>query len=219
MAVRLRIIGDHTRERKAIAWIAAGHHQQAQAVPGNVVDDATLVARARAGDSAAFEELVRRHYRAAWVVALAVTGSRVDAEDVCQDAWVRALEKLDSLRQPELFAHWLLQVVRNTAHNRRVYEKRRAAAPFDDSAVAAQADPRHDPEALVLGARLEDALAQLNETQREVVLLHDLEGWEHRAIAQALGLSETNSRQHLFQARKRLRARLDEEYPGEGRDG
>lgn len=183
------------------------------------MDDAALVARARAGDSEAFEALVRRHYRAAWAVALAVTGSRADAEDVCQDAWVRALEKLDSVRQPELFAHWLLQVVRNTAHNRRVYQKRRAATQLDDLPASAQADPRHDPDARDLGKHLEDALAQLNETQREVVLLHDLEGWEHREIAQALGLTETNSRQNLFQARKRLRARLGGEKPGEGRDG
>ncbi len=183
------------------------------------MDDAALVARARAGDSEAFESLVRRHYRAAWAVALAVTGSRADAEDVCQDAWVRALAKLDSLREPELFARWLLQVVRNTAHNRRVYMKRRATTQLDDLPAAAQADPRYDPETLDLGARLEDALAQLTETQREVVLLHDLEGWEHRAIALALGLTETNSRQHLFQARKRLRARLDDEDGREGRDG
>lgn len=178
------------------------------------LEDAVLVARARDGDGEAFEALVRRHYRAAWVVALAVTGSRADAEDVCQDAWVRALEKLDTLRQPGLFAHWLLQVVRNTARNRRVYQKRRAGTLLEESTAVAQPDPRHGPEALELGGRLEQALGLLSETQREVVLLHDLEGWDHRAIAQALGLSETNSRQHLFQARKRMRASLADEGPG-----
>ena len=63
------------------------------------MDDAALVARVREGDAAACEELVRRHYGAAFAVALAVAGSRSDAEDVCQDAWVWALEKLDSLRE------------------------------------------------------------------------------------------------------------------------
>lgn len=64
------------------------------------MDDAALIVRARAGDADAFEELVRRHYRAAFAVALATAGSRQDAEDACQDAWVRALERLDSLRNP-----------------------------------------------------------------------------------------------------------------------
>ncbi len=172
------------------------------------MDDAALVARVREGDAAACEELVRRHYGAAFAVALAVAGSRSDAEDVCQDAWVRALEKLDSLRDPARFAPWLLLVVRNTAHNRRLHRQRRAALPLDTEAID-PADPGQDPSRAILAVELEAALALLTATQREVVLLHDLEGWDHRAIAEALGLSETNSRQHLFQARRRLRRQLD----------
>ncbi len=178
--------------------------------------DADLVARARDGDRDAFGELVRRHYRAAFAVALAVAGSRADAEDACQDAWVRALERLDSLRQPDRFVPWLLQVVRNTAHNRREHGRVRRAAPLDSPAAAAVADPREDPARAALAAGLEAALAVLSPVQREVVLLHDLEGWDHRAIAGALGLTETNARQHLFQARRRLRLALGDEGPGEG---
>lgn len=180
------------------------------------VSDADLVARARAGDRAAFEALVRRHYRAAFAVALAVAGSRPEAEDVCQDAWVRALERLDSLRQAERFLPWLLQVVRNTAHNRREYRRLRRATSLDEPAAAEVADPRQDPARTVLAARLEAALAGLTGAQREIVLLHDLEGWDHRAIAAALGLTETNSRQHLFQARRRLRQLLAGEGTEEG---
>lgn len=180
------------------------------------LEDAALVARAHAGDGDAFEELVRRHYRAAFVVALAVAGSRADAEDVCQDAWVRALERLDGLRHAERFLPWLLQVVRNVAHNRREHGRLRRAAPLDSPAAAAVADARQDPAQVVLAARLEAALAVLGQTQREIVLLHDLEGWDHRAIAAALGLTETNSRQHLFQARRRLRQALAGDGDGEG---
>ncbi len=184
--------------------------------PAAGLEDAALVERARAGDGDAFGELVRRHYRAAFVVALAVAGSRVEAEDACQDAWVRALERLDSLRQADRFLPWLLQVVRHVAHNRREYGRLRRAAPLDSPAAAEVADPRQDPARAVLAARLEAALAVLGQTQREIVLLHDLEGWDHRAIAAALGLTETNSRQHLFQARRRLRQVLDGDGSGEG---
>ena len=92
-------------------------------------DDAVLVARARRGEPAAFEALVRRHYRAAFAVALAVLGNRMDAEDVCQDAFVVAAERLDECRQPEKFAAWLLQVVRNRARNYVDYRRGEGPPP------------------------------------------------------------------------------------------
>ena len=70
------------------------------------------------------------------------------------------------------------------------------------------ADPRQNLERERLRVRLEDALQELVEIQRLVVLMHDLDGWEHRAIAGALAISEVMSRPHLFQARRRLRERL-----------
>src|SRR5689334_11779852 len=79
--------------------------------------DATLVARSRDGDGGAFETLVRRHYRAAYSVALAQTTNSADAEDVCHDAFVRAAERLSECRQPDRFAQWLCAIVRNHARN------------------------------------------------------------------------------------------------------
>jgi len=174
--------------------------------------DGTLVARARQGDAAAFEALVRRHYRAAYVVALAVLGARADAEDACQDAWIQALKKLDSCRRPERFRHWLLQIARNRARNLLAARRVRAAQPLDASAAEHAASPAAGPgEDLAqrgLRTELERALAAVSEIQRAIVLLHDLEGWTHRAIADYLGVSEVMSRQHLFQARRRMRARF-----------
>jgi DNA-directed RNA polymerase specialized sigma24 family protein len=95
----------------------------------NEPTDGVLVAKARQGDAAAFDALVRRHYRAAFGVALAVLGRRADAEDTCQDAWVRALEKLDECRQPDRFIAWLLQIVRNQARNQLDRRRVRAAEP------------------------------------------------------------------------------------------
>jgi len=184
-------------------------------------DDALLVERARRADAAAYEVLVRRYYRAAYAVALSQLGRAMDAEDVCQEALVRALERLDDCRRPQRFAAWLLQIVRNRAHNYRDYLKLRAAAPLDDTAVAGgRTDSLREVQRGELRQRLERALGSLTELQRQVVLLHDLDGWKHSAIADLLGLSEVASRQHLFHARRLLRERLGagalEEYVNEG---
>lgn len=172
--------------------------------------DASLVARARSGDASAFEALVRRHYRAAHAVALATLGNAADAEDVCQEAFIRALEKLDSCREPAKFSAWLLRIVRNRAHNRRDYLKVRAAAPLD-AVPSPSVDPASCPaERAELRQRLEEAVRTLPEVQREVLLLHDLEGWRHREIAGHLDISTGMSRQHLMSARRAMRTMLPE---------
>ncbi len=180
--------------------------------------DAQLVERARRGDAAAFEALVRRHYRAAYAVALSAVGQAMDAEDVCQDAFVRALQRLDELRDPGRFAAWLLRIVRNLAANYRSYRRVRSAQPLDQVSAASESDTAREAERSELRQELEAAIAELSPAQREVVLLHDLEGWKHREIADSLGLSEGMSRQHLFNARRKLRERLGVKFLEEHTD-
>lgn len=171
--------------------------------------DAQLVELARAGDSAAFEKLVRRHLRVAYSVALATIGDPADAEDVCQDAFVTALERLDECRNADRFLAWLLQIVRNRAHSVRRYNLVRRAMPLEDALGAVgRDDPGRDVERSELRDRLTEALQGLTETQREIVLLHDLQGWRHREIGELLGIPEGTVRAHLFHARRALRARL-----------
>ncbi len=167
--------------------------------------DATYVERARRGDASAFEALVRRYYRAAYAVALALLSNSMDAEDVCQDAFLKALERLDDCREPDKFASWLLRIVRNRAHNFRAYRRVRATESLELTGAAGREDSARDAERADLRKRLEDALGQLSEIQRQVVLLHDLEGLKHREIAGHLAISEGMSRQHLFNARRTLR--------------
>ena len=175
-------------------------------------DDAELVARARLGDAAAFEALLRRHFRAAYVVAFALLGERSDAEDVCQEAFVKCWEQLDSCREPDRFKAWLARIVRNMAHNQRQYLTVRRTSTLDESSGIATSRPTDSPaiaaERTELADRLRSALGQLSEKQREIVLLHDLEGWRHRDIATTMGVSELMSRRHLSDARRTLRALL-----------
>ena len=169
--------------------------------------DAALIARTLTGESAAFELLVRRHYRAAFAVALAHTGNRFDAEDVCHDAFVRAGARLRDCRDADRFAAWLCMIVRNHAKNAvsRGFARRATALPED---TRARDDPGRDAERADLRSRLESALALLSVPQREVVLLHDLDGRTHEEIAALIGTSAGMSRQHLFQARRALRELL-----------
>ncbi|HJR63636.1 MAG TPA: RNA polymerase sigma factor [Gemmatimonadaceae bacterium] len=174
--------------------------------------DASLVARVRMGDAAAFEVLLRRYFRAAYLVALARVSDRDEAEDICQEAFLRSWEHIQECRDPSRFGGWLIRIVRNLALNRREYLALRITEPLDDVALAAAPDrtERH-AELEALRETLRRALAQLSMHQREIVLLHDLEGWTHAEIASRLDISELMSRRHLSDARKRLRMLLGDQ--------
>jgi RNA polymerase sigma-70 factor (ECF subfamily) len=181
---------------------------------GGVVteSDAALVGRARGGDGAAFETLVRRHLRAAYAVALAQLGEEADAQDAVQDAFVTALKRIEECRKPDQFASWLFSIVRNRARDHRRYRQVRDALPLDAAGEARdrRADPARDAENTELREDLLGALNTLTELQREVVLLYDVEGWSHKEIGARLGISDGSARVHLFNARRALRERLTE---------
>lgn len=170
--------------------------------------DAGLVIRARRGDADAREALVRRYLRPAYAVALSVTRNVADAEDLAQDALVAALERLEQCREPERFAGWLFQGVRNRALN-QIEQRRVRTAILDGVPHGEWAEAEAGP--VILRRRLLGALEQLSRVQREVVLLHDLEAWTHGEIASALEISEGMSRQHLFVARRAMRDWLGDE--------
>ena len=189
--------------------------------------DAALVRRTRDGDREAVGQLVRRHLTAAHSAAMAVVGDPTDAEDVAQDAFLTALTRLDECRPEEKFRPWLLVIVRNRAIDVRRRQRVRAAEPMDaadavpggggdgrggspmPTALASRfPSPHEEAERADVRRRLEAALATLTDVRREVVLLHDLEGWSHREIAGHLGLAEGTVRAHLFWARRALREKL-----------
>jgi len=170
--------------------------------------DAELVARIQSGDAVAFDTLMRRHFRMAFLIAYAQLGNRADAEDVCQDAFLRCWERILDCRDPSRVGRWIASIVRNTARNRREYLAVRDAVPLDAALASTGRRPDTDAERGDLRIKLSAALLALSSLQREVVLLHDLEGWRHAEIAGQLGLSPLMSRRHLSDARKRLRELL-----------
>ncbi|HEX4355007.1 MAG TPA: sigma-70 family RNA polymerase sigma factor [Polyangiales bacterium] len=170
--------------------------------------------RVQAGDAEASARLVGMFLRAAYLSALSIVTRPSDAEDVAQDAFVSALEHIHSCREPARFAGWFLQIVRNRALNWLERRKHRDVPANDERAPAAiSGEP--SPGSPRLKQQLLTALNDLTETQREIVLLHDLEEWTHGEIADALGLSEVMCRQHLWNARRKLRAHLSDHAPVE----
>lgn len=169
-----------------------------------------LVIRAQAGDAGAFERLVRLHLGAAHTVALGVTNNTADAEDVTQDAFVTALQRIEDCKNPDRFSGWLLAIVRNRALNLKRSQSIRAAAPLDAlQGASADSNPALDASRSFLRRDLSAALAQLTEVQRQVVLLHDVEGYKHREIGDLLGITDGASRFHLSTARAVLRGLLN----------
>lgn len=179
--------------------------------------DAQLVELVRHGDQRAFEQLVRKYLREAHGVARSkLGGDPDDADDVCQEAFLTALQKIESCQHPERFRAWLFTIIRNKAHNYREYLALRRDQPLYEATLVASSD---DPSALVeLGELEEDlgaALEHLSELQREVFVRFDMEGRDHGEIAGALGISRGASRFHLHVARKALREHLTA-YPVAG---
>jgi RNA polymerase sigma-70 factor, ECF subfamily len=172
--------------------------------------DALLVARVRRGDRAAAEALAQRWLRSCRAVALAVTRDEADADDVCQDAFVTAMERIDDCRDPARFGAWLLRIARNRA-NDRLRARARPIRSLEGMEVEAPlASPQREAERGDERTRMLAALEQLSVERREVLLLHDLEGWTHREIAERMGLPPGTVRSHLHHARRTMRSLLPE---------
>jgi len=169
--------------------------------------DAELVAGLRRGSREAAGHLAERYLRAGRAVALAIVGDESAAEDVIQDAFVYAIERVEECRQPERFGAWLLTIVRNRSRNH--VRDRRRSEPLERVRHASDApSPAVETERAELRERLLAALATLPEVRREAILLHDLEGWTHREIAERLDLPAGTVRSHVHHARRAMREAL-----------
>ncbi len=147
------------------------------------------------------------------MVALSVTGRPQDAEDAAQESFLVALERLDECREPERFGGWMMTIVRNRSRN---LVRREALREMDQVPVGARSSvptPERSAETSELRELLEEALKSLSDVQRQIVILHDMEGWKHREIAGLLGLPPGTVRSHLHFARKALRELLGDSLP------
>ena len=185
---------------------AAGQHRDS----GALLDDAAMAAGCLAGDLRAYERLYRLQGTRMKNLARNLLGSSTDAEDAVQDTFLKIQRGIGTFRGQSSFVTWSFRILVNTCHDLRRSRVRRKEQAQDDSPGAAPLPEPRAPEAHpTLRMALERALAMLTQHQREVFLLYEVEGFRHAEIAALLEISETASKNTLFQAKKNLRGMLD----------
>ncbi|SRR5690349_8308889 len=169
-------------------------------------DDAALVRQSLAGDVGAFEALYRGHVGRVHGAILRLVGmDRARAEELTQDAFVRAWQKLSGFRHESAFSTWLYRLGVNTALMDLRGRHEEVAAPDDELEFAAGGEVP-----FCAGERgdLERAVSKLPPRARAVLVLHDVEGWKHEEIANELGMAVGSSKAQLHRARGLLRRAL-----------
>jgi len=168
-------------------------------------EERALAGAARAGDHDAFAGLVRLHQRRAYLVARSILTVHEDAEDALQDGFIRAFQALDRFDVSQPFGAWLNRIVANAALDLARRRKLRTTEELSDALQS----PFHDPaESAELRGRLGEALAELPERARSVIVMHDVEGFTHVEIGEMLGIPGGTARSDLHHARQKLRGLL-----------
>ena len=200
--------------------------------PDGQPGDRELVERAQQGDGSAFAMLVERHQRQLYRLALRMTGSEADAQEVLQEAFLNAYQKLPLFRGEAQFSSWLYRIAANSALM-RLRRKRRAPDTLAEQPLEL-AGPRFSAEGYLepasssdwsqradekmmsgeLGEAINKAVADLPDDYRTVFLLKDVDGLSNEDIANALALTVPAVKSRLHRARLALREKLGEFFDG-----
>lgn len=178
----------------------------------DAADESTLLGELAEGGEGALAALFERHRRPVYAQAFMETGSRADAEEVLQDAFLLLWQKRRRIRLVGgSVLPWLLVTARNLARNRRRYQQRRSTAQLFEG----PADQGEDPEAIVargeLARLLERALGRLDEIDRRIVQCCLVDGMSYREAAAQLQSTHATVRNRLSRARSSMRAQLEGE--------
>lgn len=184
-------------------------------------DDALLDRLARAGDARAFDVLYRRHARTLYATAIRLTHDADLAQDLVHDAWIRAVEALGAFERRAAFRTWITGILINRI--REHARTRRRDSGFDDATdgdvTSEIADPATAAPLDAYGVDrldLDAAIGALPPGFRQVLVLHDIEGFTHDEIAMMLGLAPGTSKSQLARARQRVRELLGAGIPRKG---
>src|SRR5450759_4004902 len=186
-----------------------------------VVEEQELVKRARQGDLSAYDDLVRRYQERIYATLYHMTSNHEDANDLAQEAFIKAFQALKSFKGGSSFYTWLYRIAVNKTINFLKQRKKRQHMSLNDIDFNAEHDP--DLVALIsdktpfrnaglseLQKFLNEALLKLSEPHRMVVVLHDVQGQSHEEIAEIMGCNIGTVRSRLFYARQQLQGYLSE---------
>jgi RNA polymerase sigma-70 factor (ECF subfamily) len=180
-----------------------------RAVTDAMSEDAVLAAGCRSGDLRAYERLYAMHGARMKNLARNVLGNPIDAEDAVQETFLKVQRSIASFRGQSSFVTWTYRILINTCYDARRSRLRKKDVANDDSEETPRQEPRAPGAHPALRMALERALAKLTQHQRDVFLLYEVEGFRHAEIAGMLEMTETASKNTLFQAKKNLRLMLE----------
>lgn len=181
-----------------------------------------LIAAARDGDRDAFDEIVRRTYVDVYTLAARLTTNEEDARDVTQEAYIRAWNGIGRFRGDARFSTWMHRITANVAYTHLSRFRRRRTEPLDDALepieTRTEALPERSAEAAELLDEISVALEELPPKLRAVLVLKDVYGWEHQAIAAELGISVAATKVRLHRGRQKLQSSLYDRQEGEANE-
>lgn len=178
---------------------------------GSEPSDLELVQRGRSGDEAALSALAKRHHQAAYRVALGFVREEDLAQDVVQDAFMKAFRALDGFRADAAFRTWLLTITANEAKGALRKRGRRKETALEDAEEvrSEEAGPAHEAMVKQEAGRARKMLEQLPEKQRLSVTLRIEEGLSFKEIGDVIGSSEGAARVNYFHGIRRLRELME----------
>ena len=173
----------------------------------------SLIERAQHGDADAYDQLVANYLRRVYSIARGIVRNAQDAEDLAQEAFVKAYQNIGRFRADEPFGPWISRIVTNLALDVLKHRTRFRHEELEESRPATRRDGAELPAlSHELAARIDAAIETLPEMQRLVARLHLVEELEHPEIAALTGLSDGTVRSHLSHARKKLKEQLADLY-------
>lgn len=184
-------------------------------------DDLDLVHRSQTGDTAAYEELVRRYHGKIYGLVYSMTSNREDAEDLVQEIFVKTWKALGHFREQSGFYTWIYRIALNCTINFRKRRNRRQTVSFDEfdpDIKTTESYREFSSKGSVLRKmslgefqeKMNEAMLNLSEKHRAVVTMHDVQGMPHADIAKVMNCSEGTVRSRLFYAHKQLQGNLAE---------
>jgi len=186
-----------------------------------LLEDRALVRRAKSCDLAAYDELVRRYQERIYATLYHMTANHEDANDLAQEAFIKAYHSLRSFKGDSTFFTWLYRIAVNRTINFLKQRKHKTHLSLNDLDFNAEHDPdlvalisdktpRRDAGLTELQEKLNAAMLQLSDTHRLVVALHDVQGLSHEEISRIMDCNVGTVRSRLFYARQQLQSLLSE---------
>jgi RNA polymerase sigma-70 factor (ECF subfamily) len=165
-------------------------------------DDNRLVSECLSGDTGAFAKLVGKYEKPLYNTALRIVGDRADAQDVTQDTFLKAYEKLNSYRPEHKFFSWLYRILINESLNHRKSQDR--LEPIPDDLASPEPGPQEQHECSVLSDRVECCLRELPHDSRIVIVLRHFNDFTYDEMSEMLSISAKTVKSRLFTARRAL---------------